>query len=91
MLLGRVTGTVVSTAKHESYEGRKLLLVVPIDENGKANGEDFIAVDHAQAGVGDTVLVMIEGNSVRQIMGVTGKMVPILELIVGIVDEVHLS
>ena len=37
---------------------------------------------------GDRVLVLKEGNGVRQILGCTGQLLPILELIVGIVDEV---
>jgi microcompartment protein CcmK/EutM len=88
MILGRVTGTVVSTVKDPGYEGRRLMIVTPIDERGAAVGEEFLAVDHAQAGIGDRVLVLVEGNGVRQILGVTGKMVPILELIVGVVDRV---
>jgi microcompartment protein CcmK/EutM len=88
MILGRVTGTVVSTVKDPGYEGRRLMIVAPIDERGTAVGDEFLAVDHAQAGIGDRVLVLVEGNGVRQILGVTGKMVPILELIVGVVDRV---
>jgi microcompartment protein CcmK/EutM len=88
MMLGVVTGTVVSTIKHPAYVGRKLLMVAPIDERGQRSGEEIIAVDNAQAGVGDKVLVLKEGNGVRQILGATGKLMPLLELIVGIVDEV---
>lgn len=88
MILGRVTGTVVSTAKHPSYEGKTLLSVTPIDEHGAPVGDEFLAVDHAQAGVGDRVLVLLEGNGVRQILRATGQQVPILELIVGVVDQV---
>ena len=91
MILGRVTGTVVSSAKHPAYEGRKLLLVQPIDEAGGAAGDELIAVDNAQAGVGDTVLILREGNGVRQILGATGQRLPLLELIVAIVDEVQLA
>lgn len=91
MILGRVTGDVVSTAKHPIYEGRKLLIVLPLDEGGLAAGDEFLAVDHAQAGVGDTVLVLREGNGVRQVLGLTGKMAPLLETIVAIVDEVQLA
>ena len=90
MILGRVTGTVVSTAKHPAYEGYKLLSVQPLDEHGRAAGEELLAVDHAQAGVGDTVLVLKEGSGVRQILvGDIQATLPILETIVGIVDEVH--
>jgi microcompartment protein CcmK/EutM len=91
MILGKVTGTVVATVKHHSYDGRKLLSVCPLDENGKAAGKEFLAVDNAQAGTGDTVLVLTEGNGVRQILGREGGPHAILELIVGIVDEVELG
>jgi ethanolamine utilization protein EutN len=91
VILGRVVGTVVSTAKHPVYEGKKLLIVEPIDESGKKSGDEFLAVDNVQAGPGDTVLVLKEGNGVRQILNMTGKMCPLLELVVGIVDEVELA
>ena len=89
MILGRVIGTVVSTAKHASYEGKKLLIVEPIDEGGKACGEAFLAVDKAQAGVGDDVIVLVEGNGVRQIFRAQGTAFPVLETIVGVVDLVE--
>jgi len=90
MILGKVTGNVVSTAKHPSYIGHKLLIVQPIDENGGALGKTFLAVDNAQAGEGDTVLVLREGNGVRQILQPSSPS-PILELIVGIVDSVEVG
>ncbi len=92
MILGKVTGTVVSTIKHPGYDGHKLLLVRALDEHGKLLENEFIAVDNAQAGVGDTVLVLKEGSGVRQILcGDVGATLPILELIVGIVDEVYVA
>lgn len=89
MILGRVTGTVVSTAKHEAYLGKKLLIVQPIDAEGNDAGEEFLAVDRVQAGDGDRVIVLIEGNGVRQLFNRTGTMFPILETIVGVVDMVE--
>jgi ethanolamine utilization protein EutN len=92
VILGRVTGNVVATIKHEGYAGRKVMLVQPIDERGKDAGAEFIAVDNAQAGIGDTVLVLREGNGVRQILvGDIKATLPILETIVGIVDRVDLG
>lgn len=88
MVLAKVTGTVVSTIKHPDYSGLKLLSVQPIDKQGQKNGESFLAVDNVQAGVGDTVLVMREGNGVRQIL--KKKNLPIRSIIVGIVDEVDI-
>ena len=89
MILGEVTGTVVATVKHPGYVGRKLLLVRPIDADGRSLGGEFIAADNAQAGVGDRVLVLREGNGVRQILGTADGPLPLLELIVGIVDDVR--
>ena len=56
MKLGKVIGTVVSTQKVESFEGVKLLLVQPLDENYAEKGEPLAACDTVQAGVGDIVL-----------------------------------
>ena len=87
MKLCRVLGPVVATAKHPVYAGRKLLIVQPVDESGHEVGASFLAVDDVQAGQGDVVLVMQEGNGVRQLLKM-GQQVPIRSLIVGIVDRV---
>lgn len=57
MILGKVTGTVVTTVSHPHYKQQKLLLVRPLVMDGDKVDEDFVAVDHAHAGIGDTVLV----------------------------------
>ena len=87
MKLCRVLGNVVATVKHPAYAGQRLLIVQPIDDAGNDAGDSLLAVDTVQAGPGDRVLVMREGNGVRQILGM-GAQVPIRSLIVGIVDEV---
>jgi len=88
VILGRIAGTVVSTVKHPEYVGHKLLVVQPIDPTGRPNGESFLAVDDVQAGVGDTVLVIREGNGARQIF--KRRDFPIRAVIVGIVDAVNI-
>ena len=89
MILGRVTGTVVSTINHGFYEGRTLLLVDRIDPSGEPTGDYLIAVDTVQAGAGETVLVLDEGNGARQVTGdPTG---PVRAVIVGIVDHVQVG
>jgi microcompartment protein CcmK/EutM len=86
MTLCRVKGTVVATLKHPAYRGLKLLAVQPVDGQGQAQGRSFVAVDRAQAGAGDLVLVNSEGNGARQLLGQPGA--PIRSVIVGIVDRV---
>jgi len=90
MNLCRVLGTVVATEKHPAFHARKLLVVQPLDEQQKPNGKSFIAIDNSSsAGKGDVVLVMREGNGVRQIVG--DKMAPIRSIIVGVVDSIDLG
>lgn len=89
MVLAKVIGTVVSTIKHPAYHALTMLVVLPVDEAGLPAGDSFLAVDNVQAGTGDTVLVLREGNGVRQILG--KKNLPIRSIIVGIVDQVNLE
>jgi ethanolamine utilization protein EutN len=87
----RVVGPMWAAAKHPAYVGRTLFVVQPLDERGGDAGASFVAIDHAQAGVGDKVLVLTEGNGVRQILAASGAgdLVPIRSIIVGIVDHVE--
>jgi microcompartment protein CcmK/EutM len=77
-----------AAAKHPAFAGRTLFVVQPLDEHGGDAGQSFVAIDHAQAGTGDKVLVLTEGNGVRQILK-AGDIVPIRSIIVGIVDHVE--
>jgi microcompartment protein CcmK/EutM len=86
MILGRVIGTVVSTIKLDIYKGYKLLIVRPVDPEGKPSGKTVLAIDTVQAGTGDTVLVIDEGNSARVI--IDDPAAPVRCVIAGIVDEV---
>jgi microcompartment protein CcmK/EutM len=89
MYIGKVTGTVVSTIKISHLDARKLLLVDQLDLHGQETGYYDVAVDVAQAGPGDTVLVMDEGNGARQVLGLDPGAVR--AVIVGVVDEVALN
>ena len=100
MLLGQVVGNVVMTVKHPAFDGEKLLAVQPLDEAGAVSGTVILAIDRAQAGPGDKVLVLREGSGVRQIVGRDQKIGvdeavkmdwPVRSMIVGVVDQVHLG
>ena len=92
MILAKVLGPVVSTVKHASYAGLRLLVVQPIDETGAPLGKSLLAVDRiCDAGEGDTVLLLKEGTGVRQIFGLPKEAkLPIQVCVAGIVDQVHL-
>ena len=55
MMLGRVIGNVVCTMKNATLEGKKLLLVQPIDRHGRDKGRALVAVDSVGAGAGETI------------------------------------
>jgi ethanolamine utilization protein EutN len=86
----RVVGPMWASIKHPAFEGKTMLVVQPIDAEGKDVGTSFVAIDRVQAGEGDRVIVLTEGTGVRQILG-QGDIVPIRSAIVGIVDAVNLT
>jgi len=88
MILAKVTGNVVSTVKATGYDSRKVMIVQPVNPDGKAHGKSFLAIDTVQAGTGDTVLIMEEGGSARLILDEPDTFT-VKALIVGIVDEIH--
>lgn len=89
MILGRITGNVVSTIHHPVVDGRKLLLAERLDEHGKPRGGYLIALDGIGAGMGETVLILDEGSGARQILDDASA--PVRSIVVGIVDEIDLS
>ena len=90
MILGKVIGNVVSTIKAKGYGSKKILIVQPVDPVGNAKGKSFLAIDAVQAGVGDTVIVVEEGNSAREVIK-EKESYTIKTVIAGIVDEVNLQ
>jgi microcompartment protein CcmK/EutM len=85
MKLGRVSGTVVSTINSPIFDHRRLLVCDLLDERGEDTGGYIIAVDAVDAGAGETVLILDEGNGARQVVG--DPHAPIRAVVVGVVDE----
>ena len=86
MQLAKVVGTVVSTRKNGKLEGAKLLLVQPMTPSGEARGTALLTIDSVGAGIGETVLVVIEGKAAGDALG---KKAPAVDAaIIGIVDEI---
>lgn len=86
MQICRVVGTVVSTQKNRKLEGAKLLLVQPLTLDGAGRGVALIAIDSVGAGVGERVLVVIEGKAAGDALG--RKAAAVDAAVIGIVDEV---
>ena len=88
MILGKVVGQIYSTINHPFYDEKRLLVVARLNAEGRLSKNYLIAVDSVDAGMGETVLVIDEGNSARQV--VQNSTAPVRSIIIGIVDEVHI-
>mgnify|MGYP001619887143 CR=1 FL=1 len=86
MLLAEIVGHVVSTAKHPALKELRLMIVRPVNPDGRPSAYDFMAVDSVGAGVGERVLVVLEGRSAGDAVG--RRHAPLDAAIVGIVDRV---
>lgn len=87
MILAEVVGTVVAPVQIPVLNGEKLLMLRPIAPDGRAIGKTRIGVDRAQAGVGDRVLILDEGNSARQILG--DPKAAVKTIVIAVVDYVE--
>ena len=86
MQIAAVVGTVVSTQKNPKLEGAKLLLVQPLALDGAHQGPTLLAIDSVGAGVGDRVLVVIEGKAAGDALG--RKAAAVDAAVIGIIDFV---
>ena len=87
MQIAQVVGTLVSTQKHDTFEGAKLLLVQLLAIDGTPRGAVLLAVDSVGAGVHEKVLVVLEGRAAGEVLG--RKAAPVDAAIVGIIDHVE--
>jgi len=86
MMLAKVVGKIVATVKAEKLNGKKILLVEPIDADGKPTGKEVVSIDGIGAGIGDQVIVA-SGSAAKYIFEDKGT--PIDSSIIAIVDVVE--
>ena len=90
MILCRVTGTVTSTQKNDHLGGNKLLICQPVGLDGATHdGPSFLALDVAQAGAGDLVIVNKEGSGARLIF--QDEQIPLQTVVVAVVDDLEVA
>ncbi|HLL53621.1 MAG TPA: EutN/CcmL family microcompartment protein [Myxococcaceae bacterium] len=85
MYLGQVIGTAVCTVKYEGLEGKRLLVVQPLDHEKRPVGVAEVAVDTVSAGPKDLVYLV---GSREAALACDPTFVPVDAAIVGIVDSV---
>ena len=88
MKLGKVIGRVVSTKKVDSFEGLKLLLVQPVDENLENTGDPIVVADTIQAGTGNLIYYETSKEASRVLETL---MNPCDAAIMGIIDDMYLK
>jgi ethanolamine utilization protein EutN len=84
MQVGVIVGHGVSTVKHPSLVGWKLLLVKLLTPDGKSDGEPVLAIDSLGAGIGARVVVSNDGAAVQQAVGT--KKTPLRWMVIGLCD-----
>lgn len=89
MQIARVVGTVVATQKHAKLDSAKLLLVQPLTIDGAPQGVPLLTIDSVGAGVGERVLVVIEGRAAGEAL--RRKAAPVDAAIIGIIDDVTID
>ena len=89
MIIARVVGNIVATQKQQSHEGKKILLIQPLDLEDQPTGDLVAALDSVDAGIGDRVLAVQEGFSAMTSVGHTES--PIDAAVIGVIDLVEFT
>jgi ethanolamine utilization protein EutN len=84
MFIARIDGSLTSTVKHKSLEGRRLLIGQRLEADGTETGDPLVLIDDLGAGVGSRVLVSTDGDLARQKFA--DNTTPSRMLVVGIID-----
>jgi len=82
-----VSGQIISTEKNHRLSGYPLLTLDVLEVDGTPTGEELAAFDTIGVGIGERVLVTIEGDAAVQLIG--HEDAPVDAVIVGVVDKVE--
>ena len=88
MLIGKITGKVISTIKDEKIRGARLYVVQPLDQNKNPDGKPIIAVDTINSGQEDLVY-LVKSREASLAWEIKGA--PIDAAIVGIIDKMEVA
>lgn len=88
MNLARVIGNIWATRKYETLQGKKLMLIQPLDSDLTPTGSPLAAVDTVRAGPGELVCYI---TSREAILPLDNDVTPVDCALVGIVDRVDLG
>jgi microcompartment protein CcmK/EutM len=86
MIIAKIMGTAVASAKHDALRSTKILVVCPADITGDVTGDPFLAVDLVGSGEGELVIIS-QGSSAR--LATNYKNSPVDAAIVGILDSLQ--
>jgi ethanolamine utilization protein EutN len=87
MQIARVVGHAVSTIKHPSLNGWRLVLVQPLTPDEKPDGEPLLAIDNLGSGLADRVIISNDGAAAREMVGARNS--PARWFVMGIQDYAH--
>jgi ethanolamine utilization protein EutN len=84
MQLAQIVGHAVSTIKHASMTGWRLLVAQPLGPNGGPDGEPLLVIDRLGAAVGGRVIISNDGAGARQMVG--NDRSPVRWFVLGMID-----
>jgi ethanolamine utilization protein EutN len=88
MRLAKVIGNAVSVSKHKKLEGIKLLVIRPIDPEGRKVSKPIIVADYLNTAAGSLVFWIEDGATICKWMG--RRSIPLRGSITGQVDNIDL-
>lgn len=88
MKICTVSGQIISTEKNHRLMGYPLLTLDVEEIDGTPTGEELSAFDTIGVGIGERVLVTIEGDAAVQLIEHADA--PVDAVIVGVVDTIQL-